>query len=368
MQVPANRITALGEVSPWGRQFLQTLQAGNVLDVGYEPDVSHFCSHPNAVGDSQIIFVENQPESRTWILSLRQSGKQCFIVWYGRSFSKDDYRFSLENRIYIVFENLRSDDQKLLDWLAKLTESRENAVHFAGIVRAVKAVLVQADQEHLSKQIIPELKTAVSKLEKSGSRNEFLLFSDQKPADTQTKLPFHRTQDFSDALTTIAELERTGILWIKGSLPNQEGRVEFLQGKIVSAHVGDVDGLKAIWRVFLWDSPRFLFARSETKEFTFDEHLNVSLKFICTQGDEQKFRFEQIRKEIPPLELKLELEPSMLHKGTVCPSEDFPALASVVENGVVSHILDYNELPDVDLYESLIRLRRSNILRVSVAK
>lgn len=368
MRVPSNRATALGDVSPWGRSFLQALQAENILDIGYEPSVQQFCTQITGINEAQILFIENQPESRAWILSVRQSGKFCYLVWYGRAFSKEDYQFALENRIYIAFENLRTDDQKLVDWLSKLTESKENSLQFAAIMRAVKGILVQTDQETLPKQIIPELKTAMTKIERIAGHNEYYLPSQSKGVETETKLPFHRTQEFSDALNTVAELERTGTLWIRGNLPAQEGKVEFLHGKVMSATAGDVRGVKAMFRIFLWDEPRFLFGRSEPNNFNFEAPLTVGLKYICDEGSKQKRRYEQIRRELPPLDLKLELEPSMLHKGTVLPTEDFPALASVVESGVVSHILDYNPIPDVDLYESLIRLRRNNILRVALSK
>jgi len=61
------------------------------------------------------------------------------------------------------------------------------------------------------------------------------------------------------------------------------------------------------------------------------------------------------------------LESSALHIGAQLSPDDFSALASVVEFGTIRHVLDYNELPDVTIFEALIRLRRSSLIRVVAA-
>ena len=45
--------------------------------------------------------------------------------------------------------------------------------------------------------------------------------------------------------------------------------------------------------------------------------------------------------------------------------DEFSTLASVVEFGHISQVLDYNPLPDVILYESLIQLRRQKMVMVA---
>jgi hypothetical protein len=309
--------------------------------------------------------MENTPESRGQVSKLRQKGRKLFIVWIGRNFTKEDLVFAMDNRIYCTWENLRPEDKRLHETLQKLVIGFEQVGQFEQMVRSLKAVLLQSENE-VPKLIMNEIKTAVGKLEKSGLQNEFVGPTAEPVGTGEVKLPFHKTQDFGDALSTVHDLERTGVLWIRGSQPLEEGKVEFIQGKIVYAQAGEVRGLKAIYRMFLWDEARFLFTRKDAREATVDEHINLGLRYICREGIALKKRYEKIRRELPPSELKLELEPASLHANCRLEKNEFSTLASIVELNQVSQVLNYNTLPDVILYESLISLRRNNMIRVVV--
>ena len=200
-----------------------------------------------------------------------------------------------------------------------------------------------------------------------GLKNEFSSTEEPKATKEGSHVPFYKTQNFGDALMTVHDLERTGVLWARGPVPEQEAKIEFLQGKIISAVTGDTTGLKAIYRVFLWDSPRFLFYRKDPNEAVLVEQLDASMRHLVKQGEMLRDRYEKIRKELPPDSIRLEIDSHALHKDTALAFVDFSTLASTVEFGVVAHILDYNPLPDVDIYESLIRLRKHKIVRVSAA-
>lgn len=365
MRVPVCRILAVGEVSSWGKQFLISLQQESILDVGYEPNVPRFSSSLATNLEPQILFLENLPESRNWILNLRQSGRFLYLVWFGRSFSKDDLMFAMENRIYCVLENLRPEDRKVMDWISRLSSNRDSFSQFEHILRSVKSILLQAGEDEALKPFLNEIKTALTKIERCALQNEFHTPLSPKGTAADTKLPFHKTQDFGDALTTVADLERTGVLWIKGNQPSEEGQIEFLQGKIVAAKAGEVRGIKAVYRIFLWDEPRFLFVRRDPKDCILEEHLNLGIKYICEEGQNFRHRYEMIRRELPPFDLQLELEPASLHAGTSVASQDFSTLASIVEFGKVENVLDYNDLPDVQIYESLIRLKKNNMIRIA---
>lgn len=366
MRVPVCRVLALGDVSAWGRQFLVSLQKESIVEATYEQNVARFCGSNIASHDPAIVFIENLPESRSWILNLRNSGKHVYITWYGRNFSKEDLHFALEQRLYCVLENLRPEDKRVMEWVSRLGENRDGAVQCEILLRSVKTILLQADQENIPAPLLNELKTAMTKIERCTLQNEFHHPHAHLSAATETKIPLHKSQDFKDALTTVADLERTGALWVKGNLPGEEGKIELIQGKITSVKAGEVHGLKALFRMFLWDEPQFLFTRRDPKDCVLEEYLNVDVKYICEEGTRQKTRFNRIRRELPPLELHLELEAAQVHAGISLSVQDFPALASVVEHQSVSKVLDYSDLPDVDLYESLIRLRRSNMLKVVV--
>jgi len=356
------RVTAVGELSQWGRQFLNSLQTHGLADVQSEPNVEKILESHSGNG-AQALLVEAGGDSRTIIAKLRASKKRFFIIWFGRSFAKEDVVFAMDHRLYYVFENMKTEDKKIVETLQALSNSMEGFAQFEQLTRSLKGILVQAENE-IPKAILTEIKTAVAKLERLGIHDEFSGVGFDTVGGGDAKLPFHKSQSFDDALSTVQGLERTGVLWVKGNLPGEEGQVEFLQGKIVAALANEVHGLKAVYRIFLWDEPKFLFTRRDPKEANVGEQLNVGLKYIILEGEDMKKRFDRVRRDLPPKELQIELEPSSLHVGTYLEANEFATLASIVEFRQVGNVLDYNPLPDVAIFEALIQLRKNKMIRV----
>jgi len=355
------RILAVGDLTLWGRQFLAGLKATGI-EISHEPNVQKFAeSQPPQ--DPQVVFLENLPESRQHIVKLRQLTRRLYWFWFGRNFTKDDLIFAMEHRAYHIIENLRPDDPRINEIFLKVAGNMETDIQFERVARGIKGVLIQGETE-VPKAILAEIKSGLIRLERLGLVNEFSGATAETIVTSDGRLPFHKAQTLGDALLTVESLERTGVLWIKGSIRGEEGKVEFLQGKVISAKTGDVHALKAIFRMFLWDDLRFLFTRRDVAESAVEDKLSVSLSQVCGEGENLKKRYETIRRELPPPELKLELHPSSLHTGTMLDFTEFSALASIVEFKKVADVLDYNTLPDVPLYESLIKLRRQNIIRV----
>jgi Domain of unknown function (DUF4388) len=355
------RALAVGELSQWGRQFLTSLQSHGLVDIHFETDPQKVIESTGQ--NATALLVEAQSESRNLILRLREAKKKYFIIWFGRSFAKEDLVFAMDQRVYYAFENMKTEDKKIVSTLQSLSKSLEGYSQFEQLARSLKGILVQAENE-IPKPVLNEIKTAVAKLEKFGSSNEFLGITPDFEGGNDAKVPFHKSQTFGDALLTVQGLERTGVLWVKGTLPGEEGKVEFLQGKIVMASSGEVHALKAIYRMFMWDEPKFVFTRRDPKEAHVGEQLDVALKYICIEGEEMKKRYDNIRRDLPPIELRIELEPSSLHAGTYLDENEFHTLASIVEFRQVKNVLDYNPLPDVSIYEALIQLRKNKMIRV----
>ena len=370
MKVPTCRVLAIGELSTWGKQFLTNLETNSLAEVHYEASVQTFCSNAAPQARITVLFAENLPDSRQAIQRLRVSPRRFFLVWFGRAFTKEDLAFAIEHRVYCVFEQSRADEKKIAEAIGRIGVALEMTDQFEQMIHSLKALLLQAETDVGMLPLVNEIKTALSKLERTGLYNEFSGGAENKDGNEKdSKLPFHKAQGFGDALSTVHNLERTGVLWVRGGLPGQEGKVEFLQGKIIAAQAGDIRGgirgLKAIYRMFLWDEPRFLFTRRDPQSVTFEEQIEQSMKYICMEGEELSRRFSRIRHELPPAEIKLELEPSSLHSGTQLSSEDFSTLSSVIEFGHVGQVLNYNLQPDVNIYESLIRLKKNKLIRVA---
>lgn len=361
MKVPVCRIVSLGELTPWGNHFIEVLEKEHIVEISPVATIKQLFD-TDISGASQIVFVENGPEGRHLITEIRESGRKFYVVLIGKLFTKEDYAFAMQNRVFRVFENITAETPEVLAEIKHLADTVDREKKFELLVRSLKSVLLQAEGD-VADSVMSELKTAVGKLGSTAAFSEYTSLQTEK-AQSHDKLMFHQSEDFPDVLETIDSLERTGVLYIKGPLPSEEGQVNFLQGKIVSATTGVVHGLKAIYRMFLWDTPQFLFTRRDPEEMTFDDPINVSMRHINTEGASYRRRYERIRQELPPNRIVLELDPGFLHTGVSLPEEDFYTLASVVEFGKVSQILDYNPLPDAVLFDSLINLRKLNMLRI----
>jgi hypothetical protein len=355
----------VGDVSPWGKQFLNEMIESDVLDVVYEPNVLRFANALAPQAESKIFFVENFPESRSWMMTLIQSKGPFYLIWYGRTFTKEDLKFALDNRIYAVLENPKLEDKRMLEILQRLAVNQDTRSRQEHLVRSMKSILVQAEMEETAGDLVNELKTAISKLEQCQTVNEFNHASKNPLEESEDSLPFYKAQEFGDAMLTIEDLERTGVLWVRGSQPHQEGKVEFSHGRVFAAVAGEAHGLKAIYRMFLWDEPRFLFSRRDSQGATPEQDMDFNLKTVVREGQNHRQRYQKIRKELPPNDIVLALEPASLHPDTGLMPPDFATLATLLEFGKVGEILDYSSLPDIQVYESLIRLKKERFIRVT---
>lgn len=363
MDSTLRRLYCVGPVTPWGREFLEALSAAIPMSLAYEPSVKRFLDAPvaSAVG----VVIEAGPDCRSVIDELRASGRPILLFCFGRTFTKDDLLFFAERRLYGVVEATVGDDRRAIEVGRRFAAALQAIERQRQRFHAMKRLLVDSAESPDAGAVLQEMRTILAKVERSELEREWL--AERASENRSDDKLFYDSEDFGDALMTIHDLERTGSLWVRDHLAGQEGKVEFLQGKIVAAATGEVHGMKALYRMFLWEEPRFLFHRMAAEDSVIEDRLNVSMTALRAEGEALRQRFQRIRKDVPPLELKLELEPSGLHAGTQLAPDDFSALASVVEFGTVRHILDYNELSDVAIFEALIRLRRASLIRVVAA-
>lgn len=363
MDASARRLYCVGPVTAWGREFLESLSTAVPVAVGYETSTKRFLESGSTVAAG--VFVEGGPQARATIDELRDSGRPMLVVCFGRTFTKDDLAYFAERRLYAVLEAPAGEDRRAVEATRRVVSALDGVDRQEQRFHSMKRLLVDASDATDPVALLHEMRTILSKVERSALEREWL--AERAPGSGGDDKLFHESEDFGEALTTIHDLERTGALWVRGNLPGQEGKVEFLQGKIVAAAAGQVHGMKALYRMFLWDEPRFLFHRIAAEDSIIEDRLNVSVNTLRLEGEDFRQRYQQIRRDVPPPEIKLELESSALHVGTQLSPDDFSALASVVEFGTIRHVIDYNDLPDVAIFEALIRLRRASLVRVVAA-
>ena len=364
MKVPLLKVVAVGDFEPWGKQFIASMHEKEIIEVKSEANIEVFCGTVIPNNYPSVVFIENNSDSRKNIQKICSLERPVYIVWLSKQFSKEDFQFAFEQRIYWLFEATKIDEKDIITRLQNLSRLVESDGQFQQILRAMKSILLQTEAEFPEIPMVSELRKAVKKLESHSMKNELNHLGFHKMGEVSENL-FHKNQTLGEALVTINELERTGVMWVRGSQPEQEGKIEFLQGKITMASAGSCEGIKAIYRMFLWDKPTLLFYRKDPSESTLVEHIDMDISQLSKMGELHRLKFDKIRNELPPPNLKLEINPDMVDKDTALSRSDFSVLSSVVEFGTVSTVVDFNNLPDVEIYESLIALRKSNLIHKS---
>lgn len=364
MKVPLLQVVAMGDFSPWARQVLNSLEEQSLVTIRLELSVDHFCQETVPNAKPFVVFLENNVESKKTLEKLCQCGKPIYLVMLGKSLSKQDLMIALEKRVYCVIESSTKNESWIIETIKKLSSLVDSDSQFQQILESMKGILLQTEAEFPDIPMVEELRTAVKRLESYGLNNELNHLNLNH--SNQTNDPFfHKTQTLGESILMVNELSRTGTLWVKGQLSEEEGKIEFLHGRVVEAVAGGTDGIKAILRMFLWDNPRLLFNRKDPKEITANKNTDLEITQIVKTGERIKERFEKIRKEIPPRNYRLEISPGAISQELALEVADFLTLSSVAEFGSVSIILDLNQLTDLEIYESLINLKRNNLIRKS---
>lgn len=363
MEAALSEVIALGEFSAWAKQLLNQWQTEDLIRLSFESSIPRFCS-THFSGEVSVALLENNSSAKLSIGQIRSSGKNVLILWLGQHFSKEDLEFALEQRVYATLENPASFDKKTERVFSKCAALSEQANQKKQLLRNLKILLVPTEADGHNSEFINELKTGLSKLERTDRGNE--LFATESVTDSEegSSVPLAQSISLGDTLLTISDFERTGTLWVKGRGPGEEGKIDFIQGKISYAEAGAVQQLKAIYRMFLWESPRFLFNRKKVEFREAHDIIPTEMSLLVQEGEQHAKRFELLKKEAPPPHLKLALEAESIKPSTHLSPINFHTLIKVVEFSHVTDVLDYSQSWDIDLYEGLIQLRKMGHIKV----
>ncbi len=351
----------VGNLSQSGIQFIKKLLELGIIEASFESSVDSFIESHKKEKELLIIFIEDYPENRTYLSKLRKSIPKSSIVFFGRGISKENILLCFENNVELIIDSLRPEDPKLkilLDNLASIVERRKE---YETLIRTLKVLFVEGETKD-PVWFLKEVKTVIGKLDSL----DITSFVGSKNVD-KMRIPFYQNQSLAEALSSVSSLERSGKLIIKGALTGQEGEIVFLQGRIASVTTGHVSGLKALYRMFLWDDLKFSFVREYPITILSDDTFNVSIKYISSQGEKQKKIYDELRCSLPPHSIVLEVDPKSITTSVKLNRNAFNTLASVIEFKQVSKILDCNSMNDVDLLASLIKLRKNKMIRVAEA-
>lgn len=363
MEAPLCEAMAVGEFSPWARQLFNEWQSEGIIRLSFEPSITKSMHSGSRPGETRIVILENSSQSHLALAQLRASNQPLLIILMGQKFLIEDLKWAMEHKVYGILENPNVSDKNALNLFQKAQNTLDRKHQNQLLIQSLKNLILQTEPTASDEGLIAEMKVGLSKVERLSDQNE--LFKSDYPTEGETSsLPLAKSQTLADVLSIMGDLERTGTLWIKGSQANQEGKIDFIQGKVAFAETGSVTQLKAVYRMFSWESPRFLFHRKPTIEST-KPLIPLDIPHMVKEGQMQFEKYQKIKKDIPPLHLKLDFVPQTINSSTSLSPEEFHALVQVVEFHYVADILDYSDHWDVELFESLINLRRSGYINVT---
>lgn len=363
MQESLKKAWVIGPVTGWGKQLLAQIEEKHRVETtrveGWDESVS--LSVP---GRPALVIIENGTESKALISSIRKTGTPCYFIWFGRSFSQDDLAFAIRERVYAIWDGLSIKDVEVAKSLSRVVSVIDRDFQYVEVVRALKSILIQSNEDEMPKALASELKTAVWKIEQIGTTNEWTGQLDQGQDHHAQTIPMARSQSLAETIRAIAGLERTGMLRVASEGASEEGHLGFIQGKVVYAQVGDVKGRKAFNRIFLWDSPKYVFQRILPQDFHLEPNLDGELTALCDMAESQKLKFLNMRQEVPPGSLCVDLDPTSLESPPQLAKDTFETLVSVVEYHRVNEVLNHCTLDDVVILDSLIQLRKHRVLKI----
>ena len=151
----------------------------------------------------------------------------------------------------------------------------------------------------------------------------------------------------------------TGELRVKSH--HKSGSIYFYAGSIVHATAGAVNGPKALLRIMSWADATWIFDPGVASKVPLDSmRLDIAHFTRAVQGT--KKTMEKVAGFIPPMGVSLKIVPSQYEAKKFWTIPETKVLASVGEYGLVRDILNYCSLPDSEIFETLIELRRQGLL------
>jgi hypothetical protein len=174
-----------------------------------------------------------------------------------------------------------------------------------------------------------------------------------------------RRVSFSDAdlesyCASLLYTQASGELQVRSR--HRRALVYFYGGVIIHAVSGAVHGLKALLRAVMWpDAEWTFFPKKEHGEL--HDSLRLSLLGFTQALQEAQKIHKKVQPFVPPPGVELLVEPQIFMKKEIWTNSEAKVLASVAEYALVRDVLNYCPLPDMEIYDTLITLRKQGLLK-----
>jgi hypothetical protein len=152
----------------------------------------------------------------------------------------------------------------------------------------------------------------------------------------------------------------SGELRVRG--PVKQATLFFSDGYIQQAFCGSISGRKALLRVLSWPSLQWKFVPDTAAPKLSAATLALGLGDFLELYMGWLFRWRRVASIVPPGNIKIRVKPTTFAQVSEWDNTKYEVIARVCEYGRVTEILNNTPLDDIDIYETLIDLRRSGLI------
>ncbi len=152
----------------------------------------------------------------------------------------------------------------------------------------------------------------------------------------------------------------SGELRVRG--PTKQASLFFTDGNIQQVFCGSISGRKALLRVMSWPGLQWKFIPDSVLPRVSSPGLGLSLGDFLEIYMGWLFRWRRVATIVPPGNVRIRVKVGTFAQASDWDNAKYEVIARVCEYGRVMEILNNTPLDDIDIYETLIDLRRSGLI------
>jgi hypothetical protein len=178
---------------------------------------------------------------------------------------------------------------------------------------------------------------------------------DSRPIDDTFK-----DRPIDDVIRELLYSQVTGELQVSSGL--KMGTVFVYAGTVSYAVTGAVNGMKALLRMLTWEQAHWRFNANKLGQFS-TEGMRLDLASFAKASQAMRISWDRVRTFVPPSNVQLKVVAHNFAQRKKWTPLETKVVASISEFHLVRDILNYCPLPDMEIYETLIELRRQNLVQ-----
>ncbi len=191
------------------------------------------------------------------------------------------------------------------------------------------------------------------------ARKLSIIGDEDSSVDNDGKSAHHSSQELENYCRSLMYRQASGELSINSD--HKSGSIFFYLGDIVHATTGAVSGQKALLRIINWADVSWAYVAESLSSVPLDS-MRLDLMNFTRSVQSSRKTLEKVRAYVPPAGVSLKIVPEKFMAKVQWTIPETKVLASVGEYGLVRDILNYCPLPDTEIFETLIDLRRQGLL------